>query len=181
MPASVEISWKWIDFDPSKTKSAITADLIHAGAKETQLDRGVYVIRLKSPFGIAYPGGHSPTLYIGEGDVPSRLYGHRAWVKRFQSLGFAFPVEVAFSFPRVRKNKGAYREFEAHLLEVFFRRYGTLPLRNSIHETRHYKHSYTKVATHGIIGPGSGTKHTWSIQPLPANSFRTVFQRTHAA
>ena len=163
------------------TKTAITAALLDAGAKEDLLDRGVYVIRIKAPFGIAYPKGHSPTLYIGEGDVPSRLYGHRKWVKRFQSLGYEFPTEIACAFPRVRKNKSAYKNFEAHLLEVFFRRYGTLPLRNSIHETRHFDHSYTKVATHGIIGPGSGTKHTWAVQPLPANSFRKVFQRTHAA
>ena len=181
MPASVEIKWRWIDFDPSMTKKAITSALIAEGAKEAQLDRGVYVIRIKPPFGIAYPAGHSPTLYIGEGHVPSRLYGHREWVKRFQSLGYAFPTEVAFAFPRVRKNEHAYKNFEAHLLEVFFRRFGTLPLRNSIHETRHFNHTYTKVATHGIIGPGSGTKHTWAIQPLPANSFRSVFQRTHAA
>jgi hypothetical protein len=181
MSASVDISWIRIDFDPSMTKTAITTALLTAGTKEELLGRGVYVIRIKPPFGVAYPGGHSPTLYIGEGNVPSRLYGHRKWVKRFQSLGYAFPTEVACAFPRVRKNTSAYKDFEAHLLEVFFRRYGTLPLRNSIHETRHFNHSYTKVATHGIIGPGSGTKHTWAIQPLPANSFRTVFQRTHDA
>ena len=163
------------------TKTGIRGAIVDAGARENLLDRGVYVVRLKPPFGIAYPAGHSPTLYIGEGDVPSRLYGHRKWIKRFQSMGYAFPVEVACAFPRVRKNESAYKNFEAHLLEVFFRRYGTLPLRNSIHETRHFNHSYTKVATHGIIGPGSGTKHMWSVQPLPANSFRTVFQRTHAA
>ena len=181
MSATVEIVWTWIDFDPKMTKTAISAELVNAGAELAKLDRGTYVIRLKPPFGIAYPGGHSPTLYIGEGDVTSRLYDHRKWIKRFQSLGYAFPIEVACALPRVRKNKTAYKNFEAHLLEVFFRRYGTLPLRNSIHETRHFNHSYTKVATHGIVGPGSGTKHTWAIQPLPANSFRTVFQRTHAA
>ncbi len=80
MPASVDISWRWIDFDPSMTKTAITAAILTTGAKEELLDRGVYVIRIKPPFGIAYPGGHSPTLYIGEGNVPSRLYGHRKWV-----------------------------------------------------------------------------------------------------
>jgi len=57
VPASVEISWIWIDFDPSMSKTAITAALLNAGAKEELLDRGVYVIRIKPPFGIAYPGG----------------------------------------------------------------------------------------------------------------------------
>jgi hypothetical protein len=179
MPASVEVAWKWIDFNPAMTKKSIRQDIIDTGVKEDLLDRGVYVIRLKAPFGISYPNGHSPTLYIGEGDVPTRLYDHREWVKRFQGLGYPFPIQIACAFPRVRKNTKAYKEFEAHLLELFFRRYGTLPLRNSIHETRHFVHSYKKIATHGIIGPGSGSKHKWAIQPLPANSFRTVFERTH--
>ena len=181
MPAAVDISWAWIDFDPSMTKTTIRQCILDEGVKHDKLDRGVYVVRLKAPFGIAYPKGHSPTLYIGEGDVHSRLYNHRAWLKRFQSMGYAFPMEVACAFPRVRKNINAYRDFEAHLLEVFFRRYGTLPLKNSIHETRRFLHTYQKVATHGIIGPGSGSKHKWAIQPLPANSFRTVFGRTDAA
>lgn len=180
MPASVDIKWHWIDFDPSMTIGAIRKAIQQKAGEKQDLTRGVYVIRLKPPFGIAYPGGHSPTLYIGEGRVPGRLNDHRKWLSRFQGLGFAFPLEVACTFPRVRKNECAYKEFEAHLLEVFFKRYGTLPLRNSIHETRHFDHTYTRVATQGIIGPGSGTKHMWAIHPLPANSFRTVFQRTHA-
>lgn len=180
MAASVDIKWVWFDFDPAMTNSKIRSAITSSGVKESLLERGVYVIRMKSPFAIAYPKGHSPTLYIGEGNVPSRLCGHRAWVERFQSFGYAFAIEVACAFPRVRKNLGAYREFEAHLLEVFFSRYGTLPLHNKIHENRRFAHAYQKVATHGIIGPGSGTKHKWAIQPLPANSFRTVFQRTHA-
>ena len=181
MPASVAIKWFWFDFDPKNTKAKIKSAILDAGAKEHLLDRGVYVIRMKAPFGIAYPKGHTPTLYIGEGDVVSRLDNHRKWISRLQSMGYVFPIEIACSFPRVKKNEVAYRNFEAHLLEVFFQRYGTLPLRNSIHESRNYNHQYSKIATHGIIGPGSGTKHKWAIQPLPANSFRTVFQRTHAA
>lgn len=181
MTASVDIKWTWLSFAPSTTTADLVTSMTAAGVDKSLLKRGVYVIRLKAPFGIAYPGGHSPTLYIGEGNVPARLAAHKRWLQRFQGLGYAFPLEVACAFPRVRKNRNAYRDFEAHLLAVFYRRYHTLPLRNSIHERRSVHHVYAKVATHGIIGPGSGTKHTWAIQPLPANSFRTVFQRTHAA
>ena len=180
MSAIVSIRWYWIDYDPTDTKTTIKNRLLDVGAIESQFDRAVYVIRMKAPFGIAYPKGHTPTLYIGEGKIISRLDAHREWAKRFQSLGYKFPLEVACAFPRVKKNYNAYREFEAHLLQLFFNRYDTLPLKNSIHENKHYDHAYGKIATHGIIGPGSGSSHTWAIQPLPANSFRTVFQRTHA-
>lgn len=180
MAALVRVDWVWFDFDPSMTAGKIKSAITTRGVKPSLLDRGVYVVRLKSPFGIAYPKGHSPTLYIGEGKVVSRLCGHRDWVERLQGLGYPFPIEVACAFPRVQKNTAAYKELEAHLLAVFYRRYGTLPLKNSIHETRKFQHAYAKVATHGIIGPGSGTKHMWAISPLPANSFRTVFERTHA-
>lgn len=57
-------------------------------------------------------------------------------MERLQSPGYPFPIEVACAFPRAQKNTVAYKELEAHLLEVFYRRYGTLPLKNSIHETR---------------------------------------------
>ena len=89
-------------------------------------------------------------------------------------------MEVACCFPRVQKNANAYKVFEAHLLNLFFDRYGSLPLKNSISEYKAYAHEYDRVATKYVLGPGSGTKHNWAIRPLPSNPFQKVFEKTHA-
>jgi hypothetical protein len=180
MSTTVAINWYWIDFDPKETQKKIKRKLEAAGAESHLFPRAVYVIRLKSPFSINYPTRHTPVLYIGEGRVLSRLVSHRKWALRIQSLGYPFGLEVAVCFPRVKKNTGAYKTFEAHLLKVFSDRYGSLPLKNSINETMAFAHQYSRVATSGILGPGSGTRHMWAIQPLPSNPFQDVFERTHA-
>ena len=180
MATTVPIKWYWIDFDPNETKKQIELRLEAEGARAALFPKAVYVIRLKSPFSINYPIKHTPVLYIGEGNVSRRLYSHRKWAERLQQLGYSFGLEVAVCFPLVRHNAAAYRTFEAHLLTVFNKRYGSLPLKNSIKEHMAYDHQYDRVATTGILGPGSGTRHMWAIQPLPSNPFRDVFERTHS-
>jgi len=53
-----------VDFNPDMSTARIESVILGAGAKMDLIDRGVYVIRMKAPFGIAYPKGHSPTLYL---------------------------------------------------------------------------------------------------------------------
>lgn len=180
MPTTVTIKWFWIDFDPKETKKKIQQKLEGQGTAAHLFPKAVYVIRLKSPFSISYPSRHTPVLYIGEGHVLSRLVSHRKWASRMQDLGYRFGLEVAVCFPRVQKNAAAYKTFEAHLLKVFSDRYGSLPLKNSINEAMAFNHQYNRVATSGILGPGSGAKHMWAIRPLPSNPFQDVFERTHA-
>lgn len=179
MTATVQIDWYWIGFDPKETKAKLKQRLVDVGVPMTLIDRAVYVIRLQSPFAVNYPNKHSPVLYIGEGNLLSRLVSHRKWSERMLNLGFRFPLEVACCFPRVQKNSGAYKVFEAHLLSVFFKRYGSLPLKNSIHEHKAYDHQYGRVATNMVLGPGNGTRHMWAIKPLPSNPFEAVFKKTH--
>lgn len=179
MPTNVSIDWYWIDFDPSETKQRIQRRLEDKNADPRLFAKAVYVIRLKPPFSIGYPTRHTPVLYIGEGKLLSRLNAHRKWAVRMRSLGYKFELEVACCFPRVQKNANAYKVFEAHLLNVFHSRYGSLPLKNSIHENMAYDHRYGRVATNGILGPGSGTNHMWAIRPLPSNPFQEVFEKTH--
>ena len=168
-----------MEFHATETRSKVEARIRSKVARKSLL-QAVYVIRLKSPFAIAYPEKYSPVLYIGEGDLLARLDKHRAWTAKLCSLGFDFPLEVAFCFPRVRNNADAYKTFEAHLLEVFSRRYGSLPLKNTINEHKAFDHEYDGVATSEVLGPGKGTKAMWAIRPLPSNPFQQVFQRTHA-
>lgn len=181
MATKVGIEWYWLEFQSSDTLNRVTQKLIDEGADSAKFPKSVYVIRLQAPFSILYPNNHTPTIYIGEGNLLRRLNSHRRWLERLQGLGYPFPIHVACCFPRVRKNPDAYKVFEAHLLNVFHSRYGSLPLKNSDNEYMAYDHQYDRVATKGVLGPGSGTKHTWAIRPLPSNPFRSVFEKTHAA
>jgi len=178
MPTNVEISWVTIEFDSDDTDAVLGKKLFKAGFEG--FSKAVYVIRLKSPFSINYPLEHTPVLYIGEGQVVKRLLAHRKWIKRLQGLGYSFGLEVAVCSPRVKKNAIAYKFFEAHLLRVFKDTYGSLPLKNKNKELIATNHLYSKSATTNVLGPGSGTKRMWAIQPLPSNPFRDVFERTHA-
>lgn len=181
MTAPVQIAWHWTGFDPKETQAKLKQRLEEAGAPMTRIDRAVYVIRLQAPFAIQYPTKYTPVLYIGEGNLLTRLNAHRKWAETLLGLGFRFPLEVACCCPRVKGNTEAYKVFEAHLLNVFYERYGSLPLKNSIHEYKAYDHHYERVATSAVLGPGRGNKPMWAIQPLPSNPFKPVFDRTHAA
>jgi hypothetical protein len=179
MPTKDNMKPIQILFKPNEAAGQIKQRLIDEGADSNLFSKAVYVIRLKTPFSIAYPNAHTPVLYIGAGRIIDRLNSHRRWASRMQSLGYPFPMEVVCYFPQFRNNKNAHWGLEAHLLSVFFDRYGSLPLKNSNHANNDDGHDFSRIATTEILGPGRGNKHMWAIRPLPANPFRRVFEKTH--
>ena len=181
MSTRVTIEWKWIGLDPTDTWSVIEAKLVDAGVNLKTLPRSVYIIRAADSFAIRYPNHYSPTLYIGEGRFKQRVTSHRKWLTTIYDLTGDFPLEVAICFPRVQNNKEAHKEFEAYLLGVFFKRYGSLPLRNKNHENIRYGHVYDRIATSFVLGPGSGRKYKWALEPLKANPFYKGYVKTHKA
>ena len=179
---NVPIRWYWMeDFTVDVTvgqmyQQAQEAMRRSGDTAEDSFSRAVYVIRTEKPFAIQYPLRFSPTIYIGEGNLLSRLNSHRAWLKKFQEQGHDFQFEVAFCLPRLQGNRAAYKDYEAYLLSAFKKKYGALPLRNKQNESVVYKHQYSH--TESVIGPTKGVRYRWAIQPLPSNSFRKVFEQT---
>jgi hypothetical protein len=169
MAASVNIEWFWLELDLAEKWKAVEAKLVASGADLKKLSKSVYVIRAADSFAIKYPRKYSPTLYIGEGGFKQRITTHRKWLASIYELAGEFPLEVAICFPRVRNNTIAHREFEAHLLSIFLKQYGSLPLRNKNKENAQYKHTYQRQATSEVLGPGSGKKYKWALEPLKAN------------
>jgi hypothetical protein len=178
----VNINWFWIDqFSADMTASEIrdAANTARGDARPLQrFPQSVYVIRTKPPFAIQYPNEKhfSPTLYIGEGNLVSRLSAHRKWLTELQEQGQKFTFEVAFCMPRLAGNKEAYKDYEAFLLSNFKQKFGSLPLHNKQNESTRFKHGYQQ--SEKVIGPTSGVRYTWAIQPLRSNKFRDVFKRT---
>jgi len=179
MATQVKINWKWITFNPKDTWSDIEEKLINVKVDPTTLRRSVYVIRAADVFAIRYPHKWSPTLYIGEGRFKQRITSARRWLSSIYDLTGEFPLEAAICSPRVRHSPAAYKEFEAHLLWAFYERYGSLPLRNKIHEKKHFDHEYERTATTQVLGPGSGKKYKWALEPLKSNPFYKGFIKTH--
>jgi hypothetical protein len=107
-------------------------------------DRAVYVIRLLPPFSLAYPLQPSPVMYIGRGKVWNRLsQGHTKWMSRIhQKLGVKF--DVHFCSPRQKKYERAFKNVEADLIQMFVKKFGTLPLMNSRKEWPKKKWTYSK-------------------------------------
>ncbi|MGO8739750.1 hypothetical protein [Rhodoblastus sp.] len=176
---SVDIKWKRLKIEPDDTWKRIEEKLSHIGIKANQLGRVVYVIRAANAFSIRYPKRHSPVLYIGEGRFKQRIAAHKKWIAKIYDLTNVVPIEVLICLPRVKNNRFAYKDYEAHLLEVFYARYGSLPLRNAIHETKHYNHIYANVATAAVLGPGKGKRYHWALEPLKSNIFYKRFTQTH--
>ena len=181
MSATVKIHWYWVRIDPTDKWKTVEAKLVAKSVDLRWLAKSVYVIRLQDDFCISYPKGHSPTLYVGEGSFKSRITSHRKWLKQLYELTGVIPLEVGLAFPRVQNNNLPHRTFEAHLLNCFYQRYDSLPLKNSIHENMQYDHHYEKKALAGVIGPGSGKKYKWGLTPLRSNSFHAVYKKTHRA
>lgn len=179
---TVPIDWFWMDdFTVDDTAAQIREQAQNAirkggGKVRKTFAQAVYVIRTEKPFAIQYPLRFSPTIYIGEGNLISRLNSHRKWLKKVQKQGHQFQFEVAFCLPRLSGNGDAYKDYEAFLLSEFKRKYGALPLRNKQNESVLFKHQYRHTET--VTGPTKGVRYRWAIQPLPANPFRRVFQQT---
>lgn len=176
-----KIEWHWIEFGPADTWSVVLAKLRNAGISEKDLSRTVYAIRLSAKFGINYPKGVSPTLYVGEGHLKQRVDAHRKWLKEMEKIFGPLKLQLAVSTPRVRNNKIAYKEVEAALIQFFIKKYGSAPFKNSDIEYQKFDHVFEKKSLSEALMPGSGTRYYWAVEPTKINKFYSVFHRTHKA
>lgn len=110
------IAWHWIKLETTDTWSVVLRKLKNSGIKERALSRCVYSIRISARFAIKYPGGVSPTLYVGEGRLRQRVDSHRKWLAEFEKVFGPLKLELAVATPRVQNNTLAYKETEAALI-----------------------------------------------------------------
>jgi len=87
---------------------------------------GVYVISLSNPLSIQYRNGRSQVIYIGIGNVMSRLKNHfeKSLFDFMQSLAGA-NFDFHFARPALKgPSKMYYKHVEYHMLEYFCEQYG---------------------------------------------------------
>ena len=174
------LKWHWINFDTQHTWDQILNKLKNAGIREVHLSRSVYAIRLKANFGIKYPKGISPTLYVGEGHLKQRVEAHKKWLCEMEKTFGDLSLQLAVATPRVQNNSVAYKEVEAALIQFFLQKYGSAPFKNSNIEYQKYGHSFAKSSLAEPLTPGSGTRYHWAVEPTHINKFYDVYVRTHA-
>ena len=155
--------------------------LVNAGLSDLQLNRAVYVIRLFGDFSMRYPWGNSPVVYIGEGDLQSRLGSHnklRSWMGDLSTLIDGHSFEVGVVCPRVKKAPETYRDLEAYMLLKFSEIYGCVPLRNRQIEKRQCKqHTYNDEVINQALKIGKGRRYSWAVEPLP--SMGSIYDAFH--
>lgn len=168
---------------------ALRAQLISAladqGFRAVDLERCVYVIRMKGEFVISYPQDMSPVLYIGRGDALTRLSSHlRRWLNEVDSFGKDVEIEVRVCRPRRQGRTDMFKYVEADLIRRFVKRYGCIPFFNSRCETSYEDwvdytdtdHKFLSAA----IGVGSGKRPRWAIAPAPANKNYELYHKGHS-
>lgn len=181
MARTFELKWHWINFDTHHTWPEVLRKLQNAGVRERDLSRSVYAIRLKARFGIKYPKGVSPTLYVGEGRLKQRVAAHKEWLLEMEKTFGDLSLQLAVATPRVQNNALAYKEVEAALIQFFLEKYGSAPFKNSNIEYQRFGHIFAQASLAEPLTPGSGTRYHWAVEPTHINSFYKVYARTHCA
>lgn len=178
----VTLNWHRIDWDPEETWRKVTLPkLENVGIKEADLSRSVYVLRLNGNFCIQYPGGESPTLYIGEGRFSQRINAHRSWVSELKELAGDFSFQVCVAMPRVKNSPATYRDCEAALIDRFAENFGSAPMWNKQFETRLFPYEYNNRQMDQALCKRSGAKYKWAVAPMRSSGFYENFIKTHLA
>ena len=137
------------------------------------IKHGVYVICLSFPFTIQYSKSASEIIYIGIGNIFTRLESH------FNNSLFDFMMSVAganFDFyltePKSSPGDLYYKHIEYMLLEQFNETRGRYPLLN----TNAGSNKAFEDAGDGWNKPlkGSGKKPIWAIKPTKHSDFGSL-------
>jgi hypothetical protein len=177
--ATVTLQWAQISWSNEANWSRnIISQLAEQGIKECDLDRAVYVIRLKPPFIIEYDKGRSPVVYIGEGNLQNRLKQHvKNWFGNLWDLIEKTGVSIYVCTPRVAGNGKVYKDVEAFLIHEFADAYGRTPLRNRQFEFAQKEHNFDLSQLRLPLSIGRGYKYSWALKPLKANPFYDDFNK----
>jgi hypothetical protein len=120
-----------------RTVKSIMRQIAYAFAESTESElsellRGVYVISLSSPLTLTYEKKNSEVIYIGLGNVISRVESHfkKSLFDFMQSLSGA-DFDFKFANPHRSHHTDYYKHVEFKMLEYFRASVGSLPLLNS--------------------------------------------------
>lgn len=139
-----------------------------AGKDISAVKKGVYVICLSNPFTIRYESGSSEIIYIGQGNIISRLetHFHASLFNFMQSLsGTEFDIQISDP-DTAAENNMLHKHIEFSLLDTFKDKFGgkerAYPLLN-----KNSGSDKSLDLPDGWKKPlsGQGKKPAWSLRP----------------
>jgi len=164
--------WEWID---SKVRNNILKDLDEVweesfSSQLASVKQGIYVITIGDNLSIDYDSLPSKVLYIGRGQLRSRINSHlKYWLKHLSDSLQDISIKIWMTEIKVKGNKNAYKEVETDLLSYFYDKFDMFPLQNSKSGDYHEKyHEYSKNWNLPLRNPPN-INQGWSIKPLEGN------------
>jgi hypothetical protein len=156
----------------------IILEIREAFESETELElgdltQGIYVISLATPLTIQYQSKRSEVIYIGIGNVVSRIENHfeNSLFDFMQSLSGA-NFDFQFACPKLKWHTDYYKHIEFLMLEYFRNAAGTLPiLNNNAGSDRAINHDddwWSKPLK------AAGKTPRWALTALPKSGFKRL-------
>jgi hypothetical protein len=142
-------------------------------AELSEITQGVYVISLAAPLTLQYKNKTSDVIYIGMGNIISRIESHfnNSLFDFMQSLSGA-EFDFRFAKPKLPYHTDYYKHVEYLMLDYFERSAGSLPILNSnAGNNRNIKND-----DDWWVRPlwGNGRRPRWTLTALPDSGFRSL-------
>lgn len=147
--------------------------------KAQDLATCVYVISVAGVFAIRYPNAISPTLYIGQGNLHSRIKQHCKWMDKLNNLVTDYSFRIDVCRPQTYNNSPAHIDLEATLIHQFIHMYGCIPIHNKRKEYPCGKFRYNLTELKRPLMIGRGFRYQWAIEPLPSNTYHKKFTASY--
>ncbi|HIF5802244.1 TPA: hypothetical protein ACX3E3_004084 [Vibrio parahaemolyticus] len=164
--------WDWID---SRIRNRIMQDLDEVWEHEyksalSSVTQGIYVITLGDNLSIDYNNMPSKVIYIGRGQIRSRINNHlKFWLKNFSDSLQDISIHIWMTEIKVKGNRDVYKDVETDLLWHFYDKFDTYPIQNAKSGDYHEKeHEYSQDWNLPLRNPSNITQG-WSIKPLRNN------------
>lgn len=169
-----EDKWEWIN---KKIRNSILAYLSDSWEEErssplSSVTQGIYVITLSDNLSIDYDGQPSKVLYIGRGQIRTRLADHfKQWIRYFTDSLQDISLDIWMTEIKVKGSKCAFKEVETDLLNHFYEKFNCYPIQNSKSGDYHEKeHNYCEEWNEPLRNP-TNINYGWAIKPLRNNSW----------
>jgi hypothetical protein len=141
----------------------------------SDVSSGVYVIALDGGLCVSYggvgSGKNSPVLYIGRGQIASRIKMHLSqWMYDFAASLQNASFKIYMTEVRGKGRSDYFQNLESDLIVKFREKFGDKPLINKNEGWTHQReHEYSENWKLPI--DRRGRRFLWAVQPLPANEW----------
>ncbi|GMT47734.1 MAG: hypothetical protein IEMM0007_1300 [bacterium] len=174
--------WEWINKKIRNVILAYVSECWEDNKEErnsalSSVNQGIYVVTLSDNLSIDYRGKPSKVLYIGRGQIHTRLSDHfKHWIRYFTDSLQDISFDIWMTEVKVSGSRNAYKEVETDLLNHFYYKFECYPIQNAKNGDYHEKaHDYCEAWNEPLRNP-TNINNGWSIKPLRNNDWAFEFE-----